>query len=101
MAKNTDNQLAHSLQDLEKRGLGSRSFLYDEIGDGRLKATKLGRRIKILDADLQSWLASQPKAHCRPNASKVRRAKYLERQRQRRERKPRSRELAADVSGHQ
>src|SRR5262245_38177849 len=98
MAKDT-SQLAHSLQSLVKRGLGSRSYLYDEIGDGRLRATKLGRRIKILDADLQAWLEALPKAQCRPNASKVRRAKYLERQRQRRERKPRSRELA--VSGHQ
>jgi len=105
MAKDTDHKLVHSLTSLEKRGCGSRNFLYDQIGAGLLKAHKLGRKTVILDPDLQAWLRLH-KAKFRPNASKERRARWLERQQQRRvQRRSRSRshDLAPQEvdSGHQ
>lgn len=40
----------------------SRTFLYGEIGRGRLKARKAGRRTVILRADLGAFLQSLPEA---------------------------------------
>lgn len=40
----------------------SRSRLYGEIRDGRLKPRKAGRRTLIPLAELQRWLASLPAA---------------------------------------
>jgi excisionase family DNA binding protein len=53
-------RLAHSISDVTNiTGVG-RSFIYEEIGAGRLVAKKAGRRTLIFDADLNAWLASLP-----------------------------------------
>lgn len=38
----------------------SRSSLYEEIGAGRLRAVKRGRRVAILSDDFRAWLKSLP-----------------------------------------
>lgn len=38
----------------------SRTFLYGEIGSGRLRAVKAGRKTLIRTGDLRAWLASLP-----------------------------------------
>jgi excisionase family DNA binding protein len=40
-------------------GLG-RSFIYEEIKEGRLRIRKAGRRSLVFDDDLRAWLASLP-----------------------------------------
>lgn len=50
---------------VEASGVG-RSFLYEQIKSGRLKARKLGRRTLILAEDMQSWLAALPKIQAGP-----------------------------------
>jgi excisionase family DNA binding protein len=50
--------LAYSIQDVTKlTGLG-RSYIYEEIRDGRLRIRKAGRRSLVLPDDLKAWLAS-------------------------------------------
>lgn len=43
-----------------KRARVSRTFLYGEIGTGRLRAVKAGRKTLIRAGDLRAWLASLP-----------------------------------------
>lgn len=50
----------NTLQDISDRGLGCRSYLYNEINAGRLRAIKRGRRTIVLEEDLQTWLAKLP-----------------------------------------
>ena len=38
----------------------SRSVIYQEIGSGRLRAIKRGRRTAILANDLDAWLTTLP-----------------------------------------
>lgn len=53
-------RLVHSIADVTKIiGLG-RSFIYEEIKEGRLRVHKAGRRSLIFDADLKTWLAALP-----------------------------------------
>jgi excisionase family DNA binding protein len=40
----------------------SRSSLYQEIGAGRLRAVKRGRRVAILSDDFKAWLKNLPEA---------------------------------------
>lgn len=40
----------------------SRTSLYQEIGAGRLRAVKRGRRVAILSDDFKAWLNSLPEA---------------------------------------
>ncbi len=55
-----DKVLSYSVADAVKASGVGRSFLYEQIRAGKLKARKLGRRTLILAADLQSWLAALP-----------------------------------------
>lgn len=50
----------YELAEVTKAGHGSKSFLYEEISAGRLRAIKRGRRTIILADDLESWLRSFP-----------------------------------------
>jgi excisionase family DNA binding protein len=53
-------RLAHSISDVTNiTGVG-RSFIYEEIKEGRLRIRKAGRRSLIFDSDLKAWLASLP-----------------------------------------
>jgi len=51
---------AYTLQDLRDLGYGSVPFLYEEMADGNLVGTKLGRRTVVLVEYLDAWLASRP-----------------------------------------
>lgn len=46
----------------------SRTSLYEEIGAGRLRAVKRGRRVAILSDDFKAWLNSLPEATIRQAA---------------------------------
>jgi hypothetical protein len=59
---------AHTLNQLEAMGLGSRAFLYNQIGAGLLRAIKLGGKTIVLEEDRLKWLASQPEAKITPPA---------------------------------
>ena len=62
MKNNTDTsqRLAYSISDLVKVSGRSRSAIYYEIGVGRLKARKAGRRTIILHVDAVAWLEALP-----------------------------------------
>ena len=53
-------RLAHSISEVVKLTGVGRSVLYEQIGEGRLRIRKLGRRTLIFDADLKAWLESLP-----------------------------------------
>jgi hypothetical protein len=53
---------AYELGELTELGYGSRSYLYLEIGEGRLRAVKRGRRTIVLVDDLNEWLDKLPEA---------------------------------------
>jgi excisionase family DNA binding protein len=53
-------RFAYSIRDVTKvTGLG-RSYIYEEIKEGRLRIRKAGRRSLIFPDDLKAWLASLP-----------------------------------------
>lgn len=54
--------LAWSVETLAARSALGRSFLYQEIKAGRLRARRAGTRLVVLAADAESWLASLPSA---------------------------------------
>jgi hypothetical protein len=53
-------KFAHSLNDLEERGLGCRSKLHKLIRRGDLIARKQGRRTVVLNDDLKRYLENLP-----------------------------------------
>jgi excisionase family DNA binding protein len=57
-------RLAHSISEVVKLTGVSRSVLYEQIGEGRLRIRKLGRRTLIFDADLKAWLENLPEKGC-------------------------------------
>jgi excisionase family DNA binding protein len=60
-------RLAHSINEVTTiTGVG-RSFLYEEIKEGRLRIRKAGRRSLIFDVDLKMWLASLPEKQTHSN----------------------------------
>ncbi len=53
-------RLVHSIADVAKIvGLG-RTFIYQQIKEGRLRVRKAGRRTVVFDTDLKAWLAALP-----------------------------------------
>jgi hypothetical protein len=57
---------AYQLSELTELGHGSRSYLYVEIAEGRLRAVKRGRRTIVLVDDLNKWLDKLPEAEITP-----------------------------------
>jgi excisionase family DNA binding protein len=51
------NRRAHSLSEISAQLGVCRGFLNNEIDRGKLKARKLGRRIVVLNTDLEAYLA--------------------------------------------
>lgn len=51
---------AYELSELQEQGFGSRTFLYEQINSGALRARKRGRKTMVLRQDLEQWLASLP-----------------------------------------
>jgi hypothetical protein len=51
---------AFTIDELKHAGLGSRTFLYQQINSGRLRARKLGRRTVVLAEDRAAFEASLP-----------------------------------------
>jgi excisionase family DNA binding protein len=69
-SQETSYRLAHSISDATKiTGVG-RSFIYEEIKEGRLRIRKAGRRSLIFDSDLKAWLASLPEKKTHSNTPK-------------------------------
>jgi hypothetical protein len=60
------DKAAYELPELTDLGYGSRSYLYLEIGNGRLRAVKRGRRTIVLASDLNKWLSQLPNAKISP-----------------------------------
>lgn len=52
------DKLAYSINDVLQIVSVGRSFLYEEIRAGRLKAFKVGKRRLIADEDLRAWISS-------------------------------------------
>jgi excisionase family DNA binding protein len=51
-------KLAYSVEEASERTSLSKAYLRLEIGAGRLKVKRFGRRVLILSEDLQSYLQS-------------------------------------------
>jgi excisionase family DNA binding protein len=51
---------AHSVKAAATLFDASVPFVRNEIRDGNLKAKKIGRKVVILDSDLQTYLENQP-----------------------------------------
>lgn len=58
--RDDDYDVAYDISEVCRRTKAGRSFIYAEIGAGRLRAIKLGRLTRILAADLRAWLANAP-----------------------------------------
>jgi len=65
-----DGQFAFTLADLRQMKLGERSYIYEEIKQGRLTATKRGRYTVFLRPNLLKWLAAMPTIQPRPSVDK-------------------------------
>lgn len=53
-------KLSYTIEEAAKATGICRSRLYIEIGNGRLRMVKCGRRSSILAEDLRTWLATLP-----------------------------------------
>lgn len=53
-------KLAYTLKEFMALAGVGRSFVYDELAEGRLKAVKAGRKTLIRDEDARAWLGSLP-----------------------------------------
>jgi excisionase family DNA binding protein len=49
-------KMAYSVEEVAEQTTLSKSHLRNEIRDGKLKARKIGRRVLILNEDLQAYL---------------------------------------------
>jgi excisionase family DNA binding protein len=54
------NRKAYSVKSAAELFDASIPFVRNEIRDGNLRAKKIGRKVVILDADLQMYLENQP-----------------------------------------
>lgn len=52
----TQEKLAYSVEEISTQTTLSKGYLRNEIRAGRLKAQKFGRRVLILNEDLQNYL---------------------------------------------
>jgi len=52
----TFDKIAYSVEEISEQTSLSKAFLRNEIRAGHLKAKLVGRRVLILDADLQNYL---------------------------------------------
>jgi excisionase family DNA binding protein len=60
-ASTVDDDLdALDISSVCRRSKTGRSFVYEEIRNGRLIARKLGRLTRVLRADYEAWLAAAP-----------------------------------------
>lgn len=53
-------KMAFTINETVEAGGGSRTKIYEALGDGTLKARKRGNRTIILAADLRAYLESLP-----------------------------------------
>ena len=53
---NTNKKMAYSVEEISEITSLSKSFVRNEIRDKKLRAKLVGRRVLILDTDLQNWL---------------------------------------------
>jgi len=56
----TTGKKAHSVKEAAKQFDASVPFVRNEIRNGNLKAKKIGRKVVVLDTDLQRYLENQP-----------------------------------------
>jgi excisionase family DNA binding protein len=56
-------KLAYSIKEVRELVGTSRSMIYREIGEGKLRAVKRGRRTLILATDLQDWIGGWPETY--------------------------------------
>ena len=54
------SKLAYSIADVQEAASVSRTFVFQELKEGRLKAKKAGSRTLILHEDLLQWLSTMP-----------------------------------------
>jgi len=52
----TKNKLAYSVEEISAQTSLSKAFVRNEITAGKLKAQKFGRRVLVLNQDLQKYL---------------------------------------------
>lgn len=53
-------RLAYTIKEFMARASVGRSFVYEEIAAGRLRAVKAGRKTLILEEDARAWFATLP-----------------------------------------
>jgi excisionase family DNA binding protein len=59
-AEQPPRRLAYSIIEAAKAVGISRSSIYVEIAEGRLRVRKIGRRSVVFDADLKAWMTALP-----------------------------------------
>jgi hypothetical protein len=77
-SENQDNptpvRAAHTLRQLEAMGMGCVASLYKHIGDGKLRAIKVGKRTLVLEEDRKEFLKNCPVAKIAPSVPPKKRA---------------------------
>ena len=56
-----EKKIAYSVEEAAEQTTLSKSHIRNEIRDGNLKARKIGRRVLILNEDLQNYLRGEEK----------------------------------------
>lgn len=55
-------KMAYSIKEITALCAVSRSLIYREISEGRLRIVKLGKRSLVLAADLEAWMTKLPRS---------------------------------------